>query len=118
MAAINRVPIFPCSIVLEIPFPAYRLASSALRALEVDAELSQLVSRSLSLITPASCPNDAANEDEVDRKTILRTEYKATTDRMLRVAVNGFMESLGVVISVMEELDVDIIEQTYAAGPS
>ena len=27
---------------------------------------------------------------------------------MLRVAVNGFMESLGVVLGVMEELDVDV----------
>jgi EKC/KEOPS complex subunit PCC1/LAGE3 len=42
--------------------------------------------------------------------TILRTTYEATTNRMLRVAVNGFMESLGVVLQVMEELDVDILE--------
>ena len=28
---------------------------------------------------------------------------------MLRVAVNGFMESLGVVLQVMEELDVDVL---------
>ena len=28
---------------------------------------------------------------------------------MLRVAVNGFMESLGVVLGVMEELDVDVL---------
>lgn len=41
--------------------------------------------------------------------TILRTEYKAATNRMLRVAVNGFMESLGVVLGVMEELDVDVL---------
>ena len=45
------------------------------------------------------------------QKTVLRTEYKATTNRMLRVAVNGFMESLTVVLGVMEELDVDILEQ-------
>jgi EKC/KEOPS complex subunit PCC1/LAGE3 len=42
-------------------------------------------------------------------ETILRTEYKATTNRMLRVAVNGFMESLSVVLGVMEELDVDVL---------
>jgi len=29
---------------------------------------------------------------------------------MLRVAVNGFMESLSVVLGVMEELDVDVLE--------
>ena len=28
---------------------------------------------------------------------------------MLRVAVNGFMESLGVVLGIMEELDVDVL---------
>jgi len=54
-------------------------------------------------------------DDDVDfvqsqEKNILRTEYKATTNRMLRVAVNGFMESLTVVLGVMEELDIDILE--------
>lgn len=43
--------------------------------------------------------------------TVLRTEYKATTNRMLRVAVNGFMESLGVILGVMEELDVDVLAE-------
>jgi EKC/KEOPS complex subunit PCC1/LAGE3 len=28
---------------------------------------------------------------------------------MLRVAVNGFMESLGLVLGIMEELDVDVL---------
>ncbi len=51
---------------------------------------------------------DGADGDE--DLTVLRTEYKATTNRMLRVAVNGFMESLGVVVGVMEELDVDVLE--------
>ena len=40
---------------------------------------------------------------------MLRTEYKATTNRMLRVAVNGFMESLGLVLGVMEGLDGDVV---------
>lgn len=53
-------------------------------------------------------PSDANLQQ--DDKTILRTEYKATTNRMLRVAVNGFMESLGVVLGVMEELDVDVLD--------
>lgn len=42
---------------------------------------------------------------------ILKTEYKATTNRMLRVAVNGFFESLGTVIQVMEELDIDVVHK-------
>lgn len=50
---------------------------------------------------------DGSEED----KTILRTEYTATTNRMLRVAVNGFMESLGVILDVMKELDLDVLAQ-------
>lgn len=46
---------------------------------------------------------------EDESNTVLRTEYRATTNRMLRVAVNGFMESLGVVLQIMEELDVDVL---------
>jgi EKC/KEOPS complex subunit PCC1/LAGE3 len=82
--------------------PTERLASSALQALQVDKELSPLVCRSFSLIAPES--------GEGTHKTVLRTEYKATTNRMLRVAVNGFMESLSVVLGIMEELDVDVLE--------
>lgn len=48
-------------------------------------------------------------QDNDESLTVLRTNYKATTNRMLRVAVNGFMESLGVVLGVMEELDVDVL---------
>lgn len=44
-------------------------------------------------------------------KTILQVQYLATTNRMLRVAVNGFMESLGVVLGVMEELDLDVLAE-------
>ncbi|TKA26567.1 hypothetical protein B0A54_16552 [Friedmanniomyces endolithicus] len=47
---------------------------------------------------------------------VLRVAYKATTNRMLRVAVNGFFESLGVVIQVMEELDVDVLHDQGTEG--
>lgn len=53
----------------------------------------------------------AGLEEDDEDLTVLRTEYKATTNRMLRVAVNGFMESLGVVLGVMEELDVDVMAE-------
>ena len=114
---------------ISVPLPTHRLASSALRTLSVDAELSPLVRRSFSLISDdenrpngiGNEPNSSAHLDEADtrsgdheeleRLTVLRTEYKATTNRMLRVAVNGFMESLGVVLGVMEELDVDVLAQ-------
>lgn len=59
----------------------------------------------MSLVTPAGAAGGRPQEE----MTVLRTEYKAATNRMLRVAVNGFMESLGVVLEVMEELDVDVL---------
>lgn len=51
----------------------------------------------------------AGAEDEEQHASILRTMYSATTNRMLRVAVNGFFESLAVVVQVMQELDTDVI---------
>lgn len=92
-----------------VPLPDYRLASYALRALQVDAELSPLVRRSFSVQPPmGGCiPTGSVTEDE--RKTVLRVDYKATTDRMLRVAVNGFMENLSLILHIMEELDEDIL---------
>lgn len=118
--------------IISLPLPTHRLAFSALRALSVDAELSPLVHRTFSLVSPdasygattnnltsgnaearltgeASLPEGADFAGDNEELTVLRTEYKATTNRMLRVAVNGFMESLGVVLGVMEELDVDVL---------
>ncbi|KIW14377.1 hypothetical protein PV08_07159 [Exophiala spinifera] len=97
---------FPCSLVIDVPFPDHRLASTAMRSLKVDQEPSSSVQRSYSLVDSKGNP---PSENENESGTILRTEYNATTNRMLRVAVNGFMESLGVVLQVMEELDdVDV----------
>lgn len=93
---------------ISLPLPSNRLASSALQALEVDAELSPFVRRSFALKSPIQ--NSTTDEDEA-AKTVLETTYRATTNRMLRVAVNGFMESLGVVLGVMEELDVDVLTE-------
>jgi len=44
---------------------------------------------------------------------VLVTHYSATTNRMLRVAVNGFFESVGVVIACMRELDVDVVSDEW-----
>ncbi|EAW09797.1 CTAG/PCC1 family protein [Aspergillus clavatus NRRL 1] len=100
---------FPYSLTISLPLPSNRLASSAMRALEVDTELSPFVRRSFALKTPTQ---DASDDEAA--KSILETTYRATTNRMLRVAVNGFMESLGVVLGVMEELDVDVLEEERA----
>ncbi|KAJ5674053.1 EKC/KEOPS complex subunit Pcc1 [Penicillium macrosclerotiorum] len=106
---------FPYSLTISLPFPTHRLASSALQALEVDAELSPFVRRTLTLTAPSSKHSAEPQEkklkqDPDESKTVLQTIYRATTNRMLRVAVNGFMESLGVVLGVMTELDVDVLQ--------
>jgi EKC/KEOPS complex subunit PCC1/LAGE3 len=68
------------------------------------------VRRSFSTVSTVSQnPSDVTGLIHTSEETVLRTEYKATTNRMLRVAVNGFMESLSVVLGVMEELDVDVL---------
>lgn len=50
-----------------------------------------------------------------DDKTVLRTTYEATTNRMLRVSVNAFLDSVGLVVEVMEGLDEDVLEAEKAA---
>ena len=46
---------------------------------------------------------------------MLRVDYVATTNRMLRVATNSFMESLGLVFEVMEKMDVGVLEGSLKA---
>lgn len=50
-----------------------------------------------------------AGSDKEEEQNVLVVDYAATTNRMLRVAVNGFFESVGVVIGVMKDLDVDVV---------
>lgn len=60
--------------------------------------------RDLRIATPGDLPEADRIQDSV-----LNVTYKATTNRMLRVAVNGFMESLTLVLEVMETLDTDVL---------
>ncbi|KAK4231809.1 transcription factor Pcc1-domain-containing protein [Podospora fimiseda] len=99
---------FPCSLTLQVPFPNARLASVALQALRVDKELSSLVTRHFTTVAAAGGPSDLQN--------VLQIEYKATTNRMLRVAVNSFFDGLALVLEVMEELDVDVVEERQKAA--
>ncbi|OTB07555.1 hypothetical protein M426DRAFT_19893 [Hypoxylon sp. CI-4A] len=103
---------FPCVLTIEVPFPTPRLASIALKALQVDKELSPLVKRTFSL--GASNEGGAANGDA--EGNVLRTVYKATTNRMLRVAVNSFMDSLNLVLEVVQELDTDVLAPAEVAA--
>ena len=94
---------------ISIPLPTHRLASSALRALQVDAELSPLVRRSF-LLAPSTTGELISHGNLIVETTrVLLVDYKATTNRMLRVAVNGFMESFRVVLDIMEQLDMDVL---------
>lgn len=95
---------FPCSLVLDIPFPTARLATVALQALSVDKEISPSVRKSFAVRADSS-------ESESSEKVILRTTYEATTNRMLRVSVNAFLDSVGLVVEVMEGLDVDVLAE-------
>lgn len=135
----DRISTLKRSRTVHVPFPSHRLARAAIQTLSVDQELSPLVRRSFSLVSklpdstsavqgdpfkasllvnaaptepiqvPVGAGSAAASDD--DNGTILKTEYRATTNRMLRVAVNGFFESLGTVIQVMEELDTDVLHE-------
>ncbi|KAI9686631.1 MAG: hypothetical protein M1822_003642 [Bathelium mastoideum] len=119
MASTSHDPDFPCALDIRIALPTHRLAHTALTSLSVDQELSPLVRRSFSLERPIThathgindkTGDEASNDGNPESRTVLRTQYKATTNRMLRVAVNGFFESMGVVVQVMEELDLDTIQ--------
>ncbi|KAJ2976734.1 hypothetical protein NUW58_g8014 [Xylaria curta] len=104
-------PDFPCALTVDVPFPTLRLASTALQALQVDKELSPLVSRIFELV-PSQHPTGANPE-----ASVLRVQYKATTNRMLRVAVNSVMESLSLIIEVMGELDEDVLAASGQVEP-
>ncbi len=90
----------------------------------MDAELSSLVTRSFALVSAAQAKDRLANlaestsELDIDheRRSILQVHYKATTPRMLRVAVNSFFESVGLILQVMEELDVDVLHEKGIEG--
>jgi EKC/KEOPS complex subunit PCC1/LAGE3 len=102
------------SRILDVPFPTARLASVALRSLQVDKELSPLVSRTFSISTPTK----GSADDNIPEDSVLRVEYQATTNRMLRVAVNSFMESLALVIEVMEHLDTEPLNAELSVATS
>jgi EKC/KEOPS complex subunit PCC1/LAGE3 len=77
----------------------------------VDQELSPLVQRTFALLPgPLTSNPDLNNSQEPSEdETVLNVIYSAATNRMLRVSVNGFFESLRLVVQVMEDLDVDVV---------
>lgn len=103
--------------LISVPLPTMRLASCAVRALEVDPELSSHVRRSLTarprrsgIISESESVSSSSTGNDGDAvEAELSALFEASTNRLLRVAVNGYMESLRLVIGVMEELDVDVL---------
>lgn len=87
-----------------------------MRALAVDKELSPLVQRHFSTGAAAASqqpPGDGSVHSGM-ADCVLQVHYRATTNRMLRVAVNSFMDSLALVLEVMEKLDADVLEAQHA----
>lgn len=84
----------------------------ALQALDVDKERSPLVRRTLSLTTAPDVPS--GEQTTAADKTVVRVSYSTSTNRMMRVAVKALLDSLALVLEVMEELDVDVLEAQKA----
>lgn len=94
-----------------------------MQALQVDEELSPLVSRSFSLESKQNhqtngngvqtTDSDANSDQDGEPMNVLVTNYRATTNRMLRVSFNGFLESLGVILHCMRELDEDVVNDDW-----
>lgn len=100
---------------VDVPFPTARLSSVARQALAVDRELSPLVRRDFStVVTGTPDATATTNATATAAACVLRVHYRATTNRMLRVAVNSFMDSLALVLEVMEKLDADVLEAKLA----
>ncbi|KAF8429335.1 transcription factor Pcc1-domain-containing protein [Terfezia claveryi] len=84
----------PHTLDIKIPLPPGPLASYIARALSVDPELSKD-----SVLRSFSCSQD-----------MLEIHYSATSARMLRVAVNGAIESVRLCVSVAAELSPEALD--------
>lgn len=77
--------------------------------MSVDAELSPLVRRTFSTVAAPGGSGGGGGGDDDGERSVLRVQYKATTNRMLRVSVNSFLDSLALVLEIMERLDADVL---------
>ncbi|KAF2172456.1 hypothetical protein M409DRAFT_17688 [Zasmidium cellare ATCC 36951] len=100
------------SLVKSLPDSATAVQGDTFKAsLVVNAAPTQPIQEPSTSGPVGSLENGQKEVEAEMEPTILKTEYSATTNRMLRVAVNGFFDSLGTVIQVMEELDTDVIHE-------
>ncbi|KAK9481110.1 CTAG/Pcc1 family [Lipomyces japonicus] len=94
----------PHRLAVLIPFATWRQASIAVSALSPDPQLrpDQFVQV---LSISGRHDDDIKNNKDDDIQTGLLAQFEAASERVLRVGVNGFFESLGVVIGCLNELD-------------
>ncbi|KAK9465182.1 CTAG/Pcc1 family [Lipomyces arxii] len=82
-------------LTVTIPFETIRQAEIAYKAISPDPQLK---------------PDQFTQELLVGQSnTSLVAKFTAVSDRVLRVGVNGFMESLGVVVGCLKDLDVKAV---------
>ncbi|KAK7205680.1 CTAG/Pcc1 family [Myxozyma melibiosi] len=118
--------ILPSKLTLTIPFPSYRYASLAYKALSPDPVLKpdqfdlkmsvlpclSIDSNTVDSSSSSSSSSRSSNGSEEQRTaatavTKLVVEFAAATDRVLRVGVNGFFESLIVVVECFNAFEGD-----------
>ena len=79
---------------IKIPLPPSALPTYIMRALSVDPELSK----------------DAVRRRFTCTEDMLEIHYAATSARMLRVAVNGALESVRLCVRVAAELSTQVLD--------
>ncbi|KAK9385895.1 CTAG/Pcc1 family [Lipomyces mesembrius] len=89
---------------LTIPFSTSRQAQIAYNAISPDPQLKPDQFTQVLSVSDAS-----GTSDELSAGRILVAEFDAASERVLRVGVNGFLESLGVVVGCLRDLDYDAL---------
>ncbi|KAK9456078.1 transcription factor Pcc1-domain-containing protein [Dipodascopsis uninucleata] len=92
------MPEMPCKLAVFIPFPTYRQADIILRTLSPDPQLKHDQFEQM-----------LSTEMTGEEECTLKADFRAVTDRVLRVGVNGFFESLGVAVGCLRELDYSVL---------
>lgn len=102
---------------LAIPFQNYRHASLAYKALSPDPLLKpDQFYMEMSVISQDSALVDDKHEEDIGA-TKLVVEFAGASDRVLRVGVNGFFESLGVIVECFNAFDGGVLESVVDGKP-
>ncbi|KAJ8096856.1 CTAG/Pcc1 family [Lipomyces tetrasporus] len=88
-------------LTLTIPFSTPRQAQIAYNAISPDPQLKPDQFTQVLSVSKAIGSCDESNNPG----RILIAKFEAESERVLRVGVNGFLESLGVVVGCLKDLD-------------